>query len=343
LLEGQIVRQLRPRRRLALHPLDRGAAARGQPASVAQYVHAHTLALQLRDFFRDVFLEQIHECGDFGGGTIAVLFGEGKQRQHLDTRVDRAFDCFAHRFHPRPMAERPGQPALARPAAVAVHDDRHVAGNRSGAHQTSMISASLAFTAASTPLRCSSCVFCTSFSACFWSSEETCSVFLIRFIASVRACRMATRPSSANLCTTLTSSLRRSAVSGGVGMRIRLPSFDGVRPRSEGRMPFSTAFNGPLSHGCTVSSLGYGAATLATCVSGISFPYASTRTRSSNAVVALPVRTVVNSRLTASTALSMSCLACLTWSVRFGAGAGVIGRSCRRALRPGPWPSRRAG
>src|SRR2546430_13347666 len=31
------------------------------------------------------------------------------------------------RSHPRPVAQRPGQAALARPAAVAVHDDGHVA------------------------------------------------------------------------------------------------------------------------------------------------------------------------------------------------------------------------
>src|SRR2546428_149551 len=39
-----------------------------------------------------------------------------------------------------------------------------------------MISASLVFTAASTSFRWSSCSFCTSFSACFFSSSETCSV-----------------------------------------------------------------------------------------------------------------------------------------------------------------------
>src|ERR1051326_2377358 len=52
-----------------------------------------------------------------------------------------------------------------------------------------------------------------------------------------RACGIASRPSSANLWTTLTSSLRRSSVSGGIGMRMTLPSFDGVSPRSDARMP----------------------------------------------------------------------------------------------------------
>ena len=136
-----------------LHALDRRAAARRQAAAVAKHVHAHALFLQLGDFLRDEFLEEIHECGDFGGGPAPILLGEREQRQHLDARVDRSFHRLAHGLHAGPVAERPRQPALARPAAVAVHDDRHVAGNRTGQHQTSMISASLAFTAASTALR----------------------------------------------------------------------------------------------------------------------------------------------------------------------------------------------
>src|ERR1041385_3724918 len=73
-------------------------------------------------------------------------------------------------------------------------------------------------------------------------------------------------------------------------------------------------------------------------VSGLPPPYPSTRTRSSSDVVALPVPPVANSRRTASTALSIDCFACLTWSARV-----LIGRWCRRARRPGPWPWRRAG
>src|SRR5207249_7620743 len=42
--------------------------------------------------------------------------------------------------------------------------------------------------------------------------------------------------SSANLCTTFTSSRRRSSLSGGSGMRIKLPSLEGVSPRSDARI-----------------------------------------------------------------------------------------------------------
>jgi hypothetical protein len=55
-------------------------------------------------------------------------------------------------------------------------------------------------------------------------------------------------------------------------MRMRLPSLEGVRPRSDARMAFSTALRSDLSHGCTVRSFGSGAATLATWLIGISLP-----------------------------------------------------------------------
>ena len=42
------------------------------------------------------------------------------------------------------------------------------------------------------------------------------------------------RPSSASLCTSFDSSLRRSSVSGGIGMRITLPSLAGLSPRLDG-------------------------------------------------------------------------------------------------------------
>ena len=87
---------------------------------------------------------------------------KAKSGQHFDARLDRALDHLPHRLHPRPMAQRARQVPLARPAAVAVHDDGDVA--RDGAmqpdlreevvaHQTSMISASLALTASSTSFR----------------------------------------------------------------------------------------------------------------------------------------------------------------------------------------------
>ena len=61
--------------------------------------------------------------------------------------------------------------------------------------------------------------------------------------ASRRTLRTATRPSSARWRTTLTSSLRRSSVSCGIGRRMSLPSFDGVRPRSDSWIARSIALH----------------------------------------------------------------------------------------------------
>ena len=135
-----------------------------------------------------------------------------------------------------------------------------------------MISASLAWMRPSICLMCSSVSFWTSFSARVLSSSGTFSSFLIRDIVSVRACRTAIRPSSASLCTTFTSSLRRSSERAGSGTRIKAPWVAGLRPRSASRMAFSMAWVSDLSNGCTVSNRASGAATMATWLSGIELP-----------------------------------------------------------------------
>src|SRR5437016_3050341 len=60
------------------------------------------------------------------------------------------------------------------------------------------------------------------------------------------------------LRTTLTSSLRRSSVSCGIGSLISLPSLDGVRPRSDSWIAFSMPLIELGSNGCTVSMRGSG-------------------------------------------------------------------------------------
>ena len=52
-----------------------------------------------------------------------------------------------------------------------------------------------------------------------------------------------------NMAEFLGKSRRRSSVSGGTGMRMTLPSFEGLRPRSALRMPFSIAPMIELSQG----------------------------------------------------------------------------------------------
>jgi len=48
--------------------IHRAARSRVPARLLAEEVHAHALALQLGDLVGDVFLEQIHERGDLGGG-----------------------------------------------------------------------------------------------------------------------------------------------------------------------------------------------------------------------------------------------------------------------------------
>ena len=118
--------------RVTLHALDGRATARRQAAAIAEHVDLHALTLQLGDFPGDVLLEQVHQRRDLRRRAVPVFLGEREQRQDFDARLDRAFDRFAHRLHPGPVTERARQPAFIGPAAVAVHDDRDVARNRTG-------------------------------------------------------------------------------------------------------------------------------------------------------------------------------------------------------------------
>jgi hypothetical protein len=53
---------------------------------------------------------------------------------------------------------------------------------------------------------------------------------------------------------------------------MRMPSLLGLRPRSDSMMAFSMLFMAVLSYGWTVSIRGSGAATLASCFSGVEVP-----------------------------------------------------------------------
>src|SRR5438132_1418223 len=120
-------------------------------------------------------------------------------------------------------------------------------------------------------------------SVSFWSSSwaflasssgiwEAFWPFLISSCTSRRMLRMWTRTSSAIFFACFASSLRRSSVSGGIGRRMSLPSFVGVRPRSEARIAFSMSLIILGSNGWTVRSRFSGAASVATCLRGVGVP-----------------------------------------------------------------------
>jgi len=163
-------------------------------------------ALQLGRLPCDDIPEEIHECGDFEGGACSNSSSENaNKRQHLD-----AARSLLHQPRARPHAGPVTNAAAAgarSPSGRAVHDDRHVAGNRPE-RIDSMIYALWAFTAASTRLRGSSCVSARPF-RCASGIGRDVPVFLLR---SASRCAHAGCDAAflGELVTTLTSSVRRS-------------------------------------------------------------------------------------------------------------------------------------
>jgi hypothetical protein len=80
------------------------------------------------------------------------------------------------------------------------------------------------------------------------------------------------RASSAYFRQTLTSSRRRSSLSGGITMRMTEPSLEGVTPRSDCRIAFSIAPKSERSHGWMTSIRGSGTEIFPTCEIGVGTP-----------------------------------------------------------------------
>src|SRR5262249_13888 len=90
------------------------------------------------------------------------------------------------------------------------------------------------------------------------------------------------------------------------------PSSVGFKPRSDCWIARLTALSSVLSHGWTTISRGSGALMEPTCCSGTTWPYASTRTVSSSAGLALPLRIEASSRPVASTVFFLRSSASVT-------------------------------
>src|SRR5690606_40874269 len=71
--------------------------------------------------------EQAHQVTDFVFRPAPVFGTEGKQGQHFHTPAGAATDHRLHSPFAGAVAFVAGQATAARPAVVAVHDDRHVA------------------------------------------------------------------------------------------------------------------------------------------------------------------------------------------------------------------------
>ena len=116
--------------RLRDDTIDRAASTLAQLVQVAQHPDRHALLPKLGGLPRDVFLQQLHQGFDLAGRTLPVLLAEGEERQNPYAGLQTALDHLADRFHPGMMAQRTGQRASLGPAAIAIHDDGDVAGNR---------------------------------------------------------------------------------------------------------------------------------------------------------------------------------------------------------------------
>ena len=117
--------------------------------------------------------------------------------------------------------------------------------------------------------------FCSLSVARMLSSRETFlsfSSFLSSSSASRLTLRTAILASSTLLCTTLTSSFRRSSVGGGITRRRTSPSLCGLRPRSDFWMAFCTFPTMLLSQGWISRSLASGTDMDASWLSGVLVP-----------------------------------------------------------------------
>jgi hypothetical protein len=75
-----------------------------------------------------VVLQEAHQGGDLGLRPLPVLHREGVEGEHLQPQPGRGLHHVPHGVDARAVALHPALVAELRPASVAVHDDRHVAG-----------------------------------------------------------------------------------------------------------------------------------------------------------------------------------------------------------------------
>src|SRR5207245_4693205 len=91
---------------------------------------AYAAAVHLVDLTLHGLVEEPHQSAHLGARPGPVLSRERVDRQHVHAQLLAAFERPLDRAHAGPVAEAGRAPAAARPAAVAVHDDSDVPGNR---------------------------------------------------------------------------------------------------------------------------------------------------------------------------------------------------------------------
>ena len=126
-VEGDVELQAPAAGRGVEGPLDRGPSLGRKLFDAAKKPYTGSLGLQLRRFVADDLLQQEEEAAHFLVGPGPVLPAEGIQGQDFDATPDGVADDLADGLDASRVAFHLRLAAGLRPAAVAVHDDRHVA------------------------------------------------------------------------------------------------------------------------------------------------------------------------------------------------------------------------
>ena len=97
-----------------------------QPPDLPDDFETHVIFIQLRRFGFEIVDEIFHQRVHFVLRAVPILGGKSVEREIFDAEFAGGADDDARRFRALPMPLDARQPALLRPTAVAVHDDRDV-------------------------------------------------------------------------------------------------------------------------------------------------------------------------------------------------------------------------
>ena len=108
---------------------------RRKRGDVADCLDADVVPVEAIGLILESVQQQAHQEGHFLLRTLPVLGRKRIQCQELNPELTTGLNGVADRLHPFAVPCNPRKAAAFRPAPVAVHDDRNVAGNLTGASQ----------------------------------------------------------------------------------------------------------------------------------------------------------------------------------------------------------------
>src|SRR5450631_991104 len=96
-------------------------------AGAAEKAHANIVFLDEWHFLAEIFAQELHEKISFGFGAAPVFDGKSVEGERFNVQAGAGFNGAAGRFGAVAVPRDAREMAALRPAAVAVHDDGHVA------------------------------------------------------------------------------------------------------------------------------------------------------------------------------------------------------------------------